>query len=552
MAMNGFNFLWVVMLAFVFLPTRAHTLSLPQDTTKAVKLSKKALKLMESDNDAKWQEGFDMYKEAAKMGLKSAQRDLVGYYLSQKPKDEIDAIYWSKILAEDGDVNSQYLLGWTYLGMDSTSTIAPNEILGCRYMRMAAEQGNADAQCLYGNCCLHGIGTLTDYDEAEKYFLLSAKRNNIPAQYYLGNMYYFEKYGRVDKRKAFDYMKKAAESGNNFPDAMYNLAIMYHLAEGVEKNLDEAIYWYTKASGLGLIDAKNNLALVLEEKNGAKDDAIYLLRKAADSGDEVAQYNLANSYLKGDGVSKDLTMAMDLYRKSANKGLAQAQRMLGQAYLVGNGVDKNEELGYSWTEKAAEQGDTIAIYNLGYCYEHGVGVIKNSEKAYSCYKQSADLGLPQSFSALSKCYIMGLGTEKSEKSAFEYAQKGVEKNDPESCYLLGFYYEYGTNTKIDYVKAIECYEKALALDMENPVSVHFYEALCYDNLGKYPKAIEHYKKAVALGSVEAQYNLALHYLNGDGGSRNLAQAKALLKKCVLQNDNKEIKRLASEVLSKMK
>ena len=405
MAMNRIGLVIVIVLSFGFLPIKAYTQSLPQDTVKAVKLSKKALKLMKSDNTTKWQEGFDMYKEAAKMGLKSAQRYLVDYYLSQKPRNEIDAIYWSKILAEDGDVHSQYLLGWIYLGMDSLSTTASNELLGCKYMHMAADQGDARAQYFYGLCLMRGVGTLTDYNAAEKYFLLSASQENVMAQYNLGIMYYFEKYGRVDKRKAFVYTKNAAESGNDFPEAMYNLAHMYHYAEGVEKNLDEAIYWYTKASGFGLVNAKNNLALALEEKNGSKDDVIYLLRKGADSGNETAQYNLATRYFNGDGVPKDLNVAMELYQKSANKGLAQSQSMLGRAYLAGEGVEKNGDLGFLWTKKAAEQGDTIAIYNLGYCYEHGVGVGQNLEKAYSYYKQSADLGLPQSFSALSKCYI---------------------------------------------------------------------------------------------------------------------------------------------------
>lgn len=549
--MNRFFFWLIGVLAFVFLPAKAHTQSLPQDTAKAVKVSKKALKLMESDNEVKWQEGFDMYKEAAKMGLKSAQRNLVAYYLSQNPRNEIDAIYWSKLLAEAGDVRSQYLLGWIYLGMDTTSTTAPNEILGCKYMRMAAEQGDADAQCLYGRCCLNGIGTLTDYDEAEKYLLLSAEKDNVVAQYYLGGLYYFEEYGRVDPKKAFRYYKKAAECGNGFPDAMYNLAIMYHLAEGVEKSLDDAIYWYTKASSLGLIDAKNNLTLALEEKNGSKDDAIYLLRKAADSGDEVAQYNLANRYMQGDGVTKNLNMAIDLYKKSADKGYAHSQYLLGRAYLIGEGVEQNGKLAFLWIQKAAEQGDTIAIYNLGFCYEHGVGVDQNSEKAFSNYKQAADLGLPLSLSALSKCYLKGYGTQKSEKLALECAQNGMAKDDPESCYILGLYYEYGTNTKIDYAKAIECYEKALSLDIEVPERVYFYKALCYDKLKKYAKAVEFYKKAAALGYIAAQYNLAMHYLNGEGISRNQLQAKNLLKKCALQKDNQEIKRLANEQLSKM-
>lgn len=189
---------------------------------------------------------------------------------------------------------------------------------------------------------------------------------------------------------------------------------------------------------------------------------------------------------------------------------------------------------------------------LGYCYENGAGVAKNLEKAYSYYKQSADLGLAFSFVALSRCYKSGIEIDKSNQKAFEYALKGMTKNIPDACYLLGLYYEYGTNTKIDYAKAIECYEKALSLNIENPREVYFYEALCYDNLGKPVKAVEYYKMAGALGSIEAQYNLAIHYLDGDGVSRNLLQAKTLLKKCALQNESKEIKRLANEKLSKMK
>lgn len=550
--MNRICLMMIVVLSFVFLLTKAHAQSLPQDTAKAVKLSKKALKLMKSDNTAKWQEGFDMYKETAKMGLKSAQRNLVDYYMSQNPKNEIDAIYWCKILAEDGDVDCQYFLGWIYLGMDSTSTTAHNEILGCKYMHMAAEQGNANAQCFYGKCCLNGIGTLTDYDEAEKYLLLSAEKDNVVAQYYLGFLYNSEKYGRLDWKKAFAYTKKAAEYGNDFPDAMYNLGRMYQLAEGVEKNLDEAIYWYAKAFGLGITDAKNNLALALEEKNGMKNDVIYLLQKAADSGDEVALCNLASRYLKGEGVTQSISMAMNLYLKSAEKGYVPAQRAIGQVYLVGTGIAKDGKLAFYWTEKAAAQGDTTALYNLAYCYEHGIGTARDAVKAFVCYKRSADLGFALSFAALSKCCFSGIGIEKSEKIAFEYAQKGVDKNVPEACYLLGLYYEYGTNTKIDYAKAIECYEKALDLGIENPERVYFYEALCHGNLQKNVKAVELYKKAAALGNLGALYNLAMHYLNGVGIAKNIAQAKALLKKCVLQNDNQEIKRLANEKLSKLR
>ncbi len=54
---------------------------------------------------------------------------------------------------------------------------------------------------------------------------------------------------RQNLKKAYLYYKMAAENG--FATAQVNLAECYKKGKGVEKDLDEAIYWYQKAAKQG-------------------------------------------------------------------------------------------------------------------------------------------------------------------------------------------------------------------------------------------------------------------------------------------------------------
>ena len=68
------------------------------------------------------------------------------------------------------------------------------------------------------------------------------------------------------------------------------------------------------------------------------------LAKAADKGDRAAQELLAFRLIKGDGVERDLTLAVHYYRLAADNGSHLAQHNLGCMYLNGDGVPRNVEL----------------------------------------------------------------------------------------------------------------------------------------------------------------------------------------------------------------
>ncbi|MCP4696956.1 MAG: sel1 repeat family protein, partial [Gammaproteobacteria bacterium] len=59
----------------------------------------------------------------------------------------------------------------------------------CSY-RLAAEQGNADAQKNLGAMYKHGQGATQDYKEAVKWYRMAAEQGNVYAQDNLGDMYY--------------------------------------------------------------------------------------------------------------------------------------------------------------------------------------------------------------------------------------------------------------------------------------------------------------------------------------------------------------------------
>jgi len=77
------------------------------------------------------------------------------------------------------------------------------------------------------------------------------------------------------------------------------------------------------------------------------------LRKTAEQGDAVSQYNLALLYYNGKGVPKDLTLAIQWMTKSAEQKYGEAQLNLSIMYDGGEGVPPDRAIGYQWMLLAA-------------------------------------------------------------------------------------------------------------------------------------------------------------------------------------------------------
>ena len=293
-----------------------------------------------------------------------------------------DIAKW-RVAAEQGDAEAQFNLGYAYgigEGVDKDQREA------VRWYRKAAEQGDAWAQYNLGVAYWNGEGVDKDQREAVRWDRMAAEQGHADAQYNLGWAYWDGEGVEKDQREAVRWFRKAAEQGD--ASAQNNLGWAYDNGEGVEKDQREAVRWFRKAAEQGDAWAQTNLGWAYDNGEGVDKDqreAVGWYRKAAEQGHAQAQTNLGYAYDYGEGVDKDQREAVRWWRKAAEQGHADAQNNLGVAYWTGEGMEKDQREAVRWYRKAAEQGDAWAQVNLGYAYWNGEGVITDEREAYIWY-----------------------------------------------------------------------------------------------------------------------------------------------------------------------
>ena len=257
-----------------------------------------------------------------------------------------------------------------------------------------------------------------------------------------------------DYDKAFKLCKKAAVAGN--PRAQYNLAYYFEKGRGCKADTKKALEWYEKAVVSGYGPAAFTLGYYYQEGNGitVKDaaSAYNYYKIGADLGDRNAMSALADCYRNGNGTSKDINKALDLYLK-----LSEDDPDGYNAYMVGSFYDYRRYLDHSkkytkeekmaddleaakWYRKAAEKNNPEATLSVGVYYHLGKGVEKNLQEAVKWYRKAADLGNGAAMWNLGCCYEKGEGVEKNIDQAVYWYKKGADKhiNCKEALKRLGY------------------------------------------------------------------------------------------------------------------
>lgn len=83
-------------------------------------------------------------------------------------------------------------------------------------------------------------------DEALVELRMAAEQGNVNAQYNLALMYYNGDRVSTDNRQAAEWFRKAAEQG--YASGQLSLGVMYEHGEGINQDREQAIYWYRQAA----------------------------------------------------------------------------------------------------------------------------------------------------------------------------------------------------------------------------------------------------------------------------------------------------------------
>lgn len=95
-----------------------------------------------------------------------------------------------------------------------------------------------------------------------------AQKGNVKAQYQAGWYYANVKH---NYSKAIEWLNKAAES---YAPAQYYLGWCYYYGVGTERNIDQAMYWYKKASLGKKKDIKKEAGIMLRACESLKNRQI--------------------------------------------------------------------------------------------------------------------------------------------------------------------------------------------------------------------------------------------------------------------------------------
>lgn len=125
------------------------------------------------------------------------------------------------------------------------------------------------------------------------------------------------------------------------------------------------------------------------------DDRLNIIRWSfisSENGDKRADALLAAHALDSGNICGDNKRLAKILTRLAESGEAVAQKQLAELYIQEKGVLYNPQKAFYWYHKAAQQGDFAAQYHLGEYCEKGIGTEKNIQMAMFWYQKSANQG----------------------------------------------------------------------------------------------------------------------------------------------------------------
>jgi len=203
------------------------------------------------------------------------------------PSDQRQALIAA---AQAGNVDAQSQLGDIYRVGDEFTKQDYAEAL--RWYRLAAEQGEPNAENNLGAMYDNAFGVPKDMAEAARWYRLSADQGLSTAQFNLAECLLYGNGVNEDEFEAAQWLHKAAAQGHI--EALSELGDLYRWGHGVERRIVNAAELHVTAALAGNAQSAASLGDYRED-----------IEKEALSGRMLASLCLAKMYDRGLGVPED-------------------------------------------------------------------------------------------------------------------------------------------------------------------------------------------------------------------------------------------------------
>ena len=309
-------------------------------------------------------------------------------------EDKIEALKWYRRAAEIGDVNLENYFAYC---LEDGNGIEQNIDDAISWFRRSSELGNKKAMFELAVLLFKYKGNET---EAMDWLIKYNDGNELGVRASLAGIY---RWRLEESEKALEIYKLLAEQGENY---YYTLGEMYSKGKGTERNVQEAIKWFTKASEIENINDSSDeyckwdsMLKIAEIYVGLKNEAKALewLTKRNDGNRLQGMSELAHIYYGDDDFEYEDTSLID------------------------------KEKAFEWFGKLYELKDSHGTYYFAEMCES-----KSRSKALQIYKDGVEFGSERCCKRIIQLYL----ESGNISEAASWTVKYFEMADEELCVNL--------------------------------------------------------------------------------------------------------------------
>jgi len=303
-----------------------------------------------------------------------------------------------------------------------------------------------------------------DFNDPTTHYLVARK-------YYTGNEY------PLDKAKAANWFKKAADAGH--AKAAWYLGRMYAKGDGVKKNTKMAIQYLQKASQSGQEEASYDLGLVYLNNMGNKpdyDNASKWLSLAAKTENARAAFLLGKLAVEGkirdDGFKQSrqwLRLASELGIEGAKDFLERVEQKISSQQNQSPSESRSEQEPNSKLDKELDKigSSTVLVTQIS-------SLLKSIESNQRQPRDSKEVksAIMKALKGDAKAqYHLGMQLMQSPASrnlAVEWLRKASQQGHNQAAYQLGVLYRDGNGVQRSQQEAANLFRQAAAADESDP------------------------------------------------------------------------------------
>ena len=226
--------------------------------------------------------------------------------------------------------------------------------------RIEADPTDAAAMTLMGELLRQGLAIRQDDARAAQWYGLAAERGEVNAQFALALMLLEGRGVPRDEVRGLALLASAAGQGHG--PAAFNLALTM-LAKGDDAALQQALPLLRQAAEAEIGDAQHALAVLMLEGRGVPRDieaGADMMARAASNGSLAGEVEFALLQFNGRGIGRDERAASRGFLRAAHRGNAIAQNRLARILFQGRWLPRDVVAAAGWHMAARAQGLTDA------------------------------------------------------------------------------------------------------------------------------------------------------------------------------------------------